>query len=106
MTQVLDIAGASGATYRFRRHQEREELPATAGNVIYVRRDDASWALICCAEIDSLREAFRGWKVAQTVHRATDVFIRLNVSRAKRHEECLDIAEKHEPPMRTLETNL
>lgn len=105
MNQVLDIAGASGASYRFR-HQESEELPATAGNVVYVRRDGSGWTLVCCAEIDSLREAFRGWKQAQAVHQATDVFIRLNVSRAKRHEECLDIVEKHEPPMRKLEADL
>ncbi|MDP3747549.1 MAG: hypothetical protein Q8Q88_10950 [Phenylobacterium sp.] len=102
---MLDIAGASGASYRFRRHQESQELPATAGNVIYVRRDESSWALVCCAEIDSLREAFRGWKEAQVVHQATDVFIRLNVSRAKRREECLDIVEKHQPPIWTLEAD-
>jgi len=106
MNQVLDIAGSSGASYRFRRHQEGEELPATAGNVIYVRREGSSWALVCCAEIDSLREAFRGWKEAQAVHHATDVFIRLNVSRVKRHEERLDIVEKHQPPMFKLEADL
>ncbi len=100
MNQLLDIVGSSGASYRFRRHQESDELPATAGNVLYARQCGATWTLVCCAEIDSLLKTYGGWTEARGVHDATDVYLRLNVSRATRLQEHVDIVEKHDPPMR------
>jgi hypothetical protein len=99
MADVFDVAGASGAVYRFRRHREGEPLPAMAGNVLYVRQDGEAATVICCDEVDSLRDARGRWQEAQAAHGATDIYLRLNVGRTTRRQECDDVVENLRPPM-------
>lgn len=101
LQDIIDIAGKSGAIYRFRRHQDGEALPATAGNYVYVSRNSGEFVLVCCGETHSLTEAYRLWDRARTYFQASEVYLRLNVSRAKRVEECDDIVAEHNPPMKS-----
>lgn len=99
MKDIIDIAGASGALYRFRRHADGAELPATAGNFLYVRRTRQGFDLVCCGESSTLSRASGLWRQAQTDHKATHLFLRLNVASATRRAEHADIVALHQPPL-------
>ncbi|WP_332769461.1 hypothetical protein [Phenylobacterium sp.] len=99
MKDIIDIAGASGALYRFRRHAKGRELPATAGNFLYVRQTRQGFDLICCGETSTLNRAYGLWDQAREDHQTTHVFLRLNVTSATRRLEHADIVALHRPPL-------
>ena len=105
MNEVIDIRGASGEAYRFRLQSEDRPLPATAGNFVYVRAEGEGFALICCGETHSLIHARRLWPHAVSEHQATHLYLRLNVARVRRHEECADIVARHQPVMTSCEAD-
>ena len=57
LKDIIDIAGAGGATYRSRRHAQGRELPATAGNFLYMRQTRQGFDLVCCGETSTLSRA-------------------------------------------------
>src|SRR4051812_39680568 len=86
----IDIPGASGTGYRFRRWPSSGSHPAIAGNFVVVAQktrkvlavgvvDDLSRA---CAELESLP-------------RGAALFTRLNVTRREREAEHADLALQH-----------
>lgn len=95
--QFIDVSGASGATYRFQRVSDPARLPATAGNFIFIRSGPDGDTLVCCGTAHSLALAKSSWKAAVAAHQATDIFVRLNVSRATRASEHEDIVERQNP---------
>jgi len=99
LKDIIDIAGASGAQYRFRRHAKGRELPATAGNFLYVRQTRGGFDLVCCGETSTLSRASGLWDQAQADHQATHLFVRLNVTRVTRRSEHADIVARHQPPL-------
>jgi hypothetical protein len=94
----LDLTGASGSVYRFRRCGDLNELPATAGNFVYLRADPAGDEIVCCGTARSLVRASSAWKAAER-RKATDLYLRLNVSRAVREGEHEDIVAATQPPL-------
>ncbi len=99
---ILDLQGASGAFYRFRRRAEGAHHSAMAGCFAIVRRGERGLELICVGEKADLfgpHTEWPEWRAAQQGHGATDVYTRLNISEAVRREEVADIVERHAPPM-------
>lgn len=97
MKDLLDIEGASGVLYRFRLHDTDRELPATAGNYVFVRGDTSQ--VIGCGESQSLMNAKAPWTQAVAEHGAEKLYLRLNVARASRIGEHEDIVAKHQPAL-------
>lgn len=92
----LDVPGASGAAYRFRRADPRE-LPATAGNLLLVAGEGAARRYLLCGMARSLERA--GPAIHERLAGVGDaaLFIRLNVARAVREAELADIVAAVRP---------
>ncbi|TAJ73380.1 MAG: hypothetical protein EPO51_05095 [Phenylobacterium sp.] len=86
----LDVPGASGAQYRFRR-ATMAELPMTAGNVIAVVGVPAKRRFLLCGAARSLNRAAPQIEAALREARKAQVYIRLNIARAVREAEHADI---------------
>lgn len=92
----LDLVGASGSVYRFRLFNAESELPATAGNFVCVRARPEGHEIVCCGTTRSLLRAGSAWKVAGR-RAETELYLRLNVSRAARDGEHEDIVAAAQP---------
>ncbi|MGA0608427.1 hypothetical protein ACO2Q0_20735 [Phenylobacterium sp. VNQ135] len=90
MSEILDVPGASGARYRFRR-TDLDALPATAGNILVLRPRKAGPELLLCAAVDSLAQARDAAAAALQGAPGAAVYIRLNVGRTARDAEQADI---------------
>lgn len=86
----IDIRGASGTTYRFRRWPEVGAHPPIAGNFALVAW--GSQTLIHLGVLDDLSQAPR---VSDTLAPGADLFTRFNVSRRHREAEHADMAQQH-----------
>lgn len=95
MSDFLDVPGASGAVYRFRRAQVTQ-LPATAGNLLVVTAAKGRRHYHVCAAVQSLGLAAALPPVAERP-RGAQVFIRLNVARTVRQAEHADIVAAVQP---------
>lgn len=96
MQAHLDVSGADGATYRFRRLTELGDLPASAGNFLYVR---GPGVVVYAGECDTLQSCLERWETARLLHAAEAVFVRLNISAAVRRAEQADIVAALNPAM-------
>ena len=96
---LLDLTGASGATYRFRLVEDPGQLPSAAGNFAYVRWRGTAAQVMCCSAVNSLVEASDAWDFAVRSHGVEGLYIRLNVARATRGEEHRDLVARLRPPM-------
>lgn len=90
MKEIVDVPGASGALYRFRR-AELPALPAIAGNLVVVRRRRSGIELLACSPAPSLADACDLVRSTLAAHRGAAVYVRLNVARAVREAEHADI---------------
>jgi acetyl esterase/lipase len=104
LQSILDLPGASGATYRFRRVSDPHQLPASSGNFVYVRWRDAAPQVICCGSVDRLVEATRQWDAAVRAHGVEDLYVRLNIARSIRGDEHQDLTNAIRPPMTWIES--
>lgn len=91
MTAFLDVPGASGARYRFRRADAGGELPVNAGNFVAVTEERNARRYLACGTARSLARAAPAIREALGKGRGAALFIRLNVSRAVRDAEHDDI---------------
>jgi hypothetical protein len=95
VSQFLDLCGASGAVYRFRRARP-DQLPATAGNFALVRRDIRQ--VVCCGAVRSLGDAASAWlRLVNEEQLADSLYIRLNVARNTRLYEHSDLVAALRP---------
>lgn len=99
MKDVIEVQGASGESYRFRRLDHPGAAPATAGNYLYVRWDSRDPVILYFGEADSLSAVHTLWADAQAKHKATDIYVRLNVGREARQRERDDLVERLRPVM-------
>jgi hypothetical protein len=97
MSDFIDLAGSSGALYRFQRVSDLKALPAIAGNFVYVRGAGEGLAVICAGTGESLRVAEQLWTQAVSQHQAEGLFVRKNVSRRSREHEHRDIVGRRAP---------
>jgi hypothetical protein len=97
VSDIIDLRGASGAAYRFRR-ADPAALPATAGNFVYAREEGGELVVLGCGTALSLSAAAGLQRNLVDSHGEADLFIRLNVARAVRQGEHQDIVEHIKPP--------
>jgi hypothetical protein len=99
MKDVIDLQGVSGATYRFRRLDDPAAPPGTAGNFVYARWQRGALVVLFLSEADSLVAIKARWPEAQALHKAVDVYFRLNVAGEVRHREHHDLLPQLQPVM-------
>jgi hypothetical protein len=90
MSEFIDLAGASGTTYRFRQ-VELGDLPATAGNLVVASGAPARPKAWLCAVAPSLSRARPAATEALKAHRDARLYVRLNVARTVREAEHADL---------------
>jgi hypothetical protein len=101
VTRQIEIAGKSGARYRYTPLEEDRFLPSQAANYVIARLTKEGAAVIYAGETDNL--ANQAWREALAKARAdypgAKILTRLNVTRAIREAELGDLIEEHQPPM-------
>lgn len=90
MDDFIDVPGASGAVYRFRR-TTLAELPAMAGNVLVAVGVTARLQVLFCGAARSLARAAPVVAEALNDHPGARLFVRFNVARTVREAEHADI---------------
>jgi len=90
MGDFLDIPGASGTPYRFRRTTPAE-LPAMAGNLLVAVGAAPRLKVIFCGSARSLARAAPTVAEILQANRNAGLFVRLNVARTVREAEHADI---------------
>jgi hypothetical protein len=96
MADFLDVTGASGGAYRFRRVASAE-LPATAGNLLVASGLATPLRILLSASADSLTRTASVVKETLAANPDAGVFIRLNVARAIRDAEYADVVAAVHP---------
>jgi hypothetical protein len=101
LTRQYELAGKSGARYRYSSFEEERFLPPAGANYVIARITAEGPNLIYAGETDNL--ANQSWRAALEKARATysdaAILTRLNVTRAVRDAERNDLIEEHQPPM-------
>ncbi len=92
----LDILGASGASYRYRR-ATLDQLPPTAGNVVAVISEPSKRRFLVCGAARSLNRVRPELEAILQANPSADLFVRLNVARATREAEHADVAAAVQP---------
>lgn len=103
MNDFIDVEGASGGRYRFRLMRNLDELPATAGAFVFVRREAGGVQVVACGSANSLMDVGKLWGRAVEQHQAQGLYVYLSVARRMRTEVRQDIAEKHRPALVSVE---
>src|ERR1700677_4079326 len=71
----IDIVGASGVTYRFRRLRDAQPLSPMGGNYLYGRFEGDHFEVACAGEASNLlRDAHARWAEAVERHFASELF--------------------------------
>ena len=101
VSRQFELAGKSGARYRYSALEEERFLPPAGANFVIARLTKEGATVIFAGETDNL--ANQAWRQALEKARATyadaAVLTRLNVTRAVREAERVDLIEEHQPPM-------
>lgn len=101
MTRQFELAGKSGARYRYTPLEEDRFLPPAGANFVIARLTKDGPSVIYAGETDNL--ANQAWRDTLAKARAdfadAKVLTRLNVTRAIREAERVDLIEQHQPPM-------
>ena len=103
LSRPYEIAGKSGARYRYTPLEEERFLPPAGANFVIAKLTKEGPDLIYAGETDNL--ASQTWRTALEKARASygdaKILTRLNVTRAVREAERVDLIEEHQPPMNT-----
>jgi uncharacterized protein related to proFAR isomerase len=101
LTRQFELAGKSGARYRYSPLEEERFLPPAGANFVIARVTKEGMQVIYAGETDNL--ANQTWRAAlekaRAAHEDAKVLTRLNVTRAVREAERTDLIEEHQPPM-------
>jgi hypothetical protein len=101
LTRQIEIAGKSGARYRYTALEEERILPASGANFIIAQVTQEGPSILFAGETDNLSRA--AWREplarAQEAYGEVNVLMRLNVTRAIRRAEQDDVVEEHHPPL-------
>ena len=102
MTRPIDLAGASGARYRYNPIDENRFLPPAGANYVIAEVSPEGEARVFYAgETDNL--AAQSWRSdlerARQEHERATVLTRLNVTRAVREAERNDLIDAYHPPL-------
>jgi len=101
LTRQIELAGASGARYRYTTIDENRFLPPAGANYVIAEVTSEGPQVVYAGETDNL--ANQTWKgeldKARQKYKDATVLTRLNVTRAVREAERVDIIENYHPPM-------
>lgn len=101
LSRQIELAGKSGARYRYTPLQEERFLPPAGANFVIAKLTKDGATVIYAGETDNL--ANQTWRQALEKARKEDseaaILTRLNVTRAVRKAEQDDLVEEHHPPM-------
>ena len=101
MTRQIDLAGASGARYRYTPIDEERFLPPAGANYVIAELGESGPNVVYAGETDNL--ASQTWRAdlekARRKYTAATVLTRLNVTRAVREAERADLIENYHPPL-------
>lgn len=100
MTDFVDIQGASGTPYRFRR-ADLTELPAMAGNAIVASGASTRLKVSFCGSARSLAQSAPALRQALNAKRGACLYIRLNVARTTRDAVHADLVAGLGPEVHT-----
>lgn len=101
MPRPIELAGKSGARYRYTPLEEERFLPPAGANFVIAELTREGPRVVYAGETDNL--ASQSWR--QTLDKAREtyakakVLTRLNVTRAVREAERIDLIQQHEPPL-------
>ena len=92
MKPFIDLIGASGAAYRFRKAEGG--LSPIGGNFVYVRNVDGMPRVVCCGKTSSIGSVLtkRTWFEDENGQPGDQLYIRLNImgtTRGSEHEDLL-----------------
>jgi hypothetical protein len=96
MSDFVDVPGASGAQYRFRRAVPAE-LPPTAGNLLVATGQTGRLMVLFCGAARSLSKAAPAAAEALKDNHNAHLYVRLNVARTTREAEHQDIVAATAP---------
>jgi uncharacterized protein related to proFAR isomerase len=101
LSRQFEIAGKSGARYRYSPLEEERFLPPAGANYVIARVTREGAQVIYAGETDNL--AHKTWRTAlekaRAAHADAAILTRLNVTRAVREAERSDLIDQHQPPM-------
>lgn len=101
MTSPIELAGKSGALYRYTPLEEARFLPPAGANFVIAQPTPEGVQVVYAGETDNL--AHQTWRpvldAARRAYGDAQVLTRLNVTRAVREAERVDLIEAHSPPM-------
>jgi hypothetical protein len=101
LSRQIELAGKSGARYRYTPLQEERFLPPAGANFVIAKLTKDGATVMYAGETDNL--ANQTWRQAlekaREEHRDAAILTRLNVTRAVRKAEQEDLVEEHHPPM-------
>lgn len=96
MQDFIDLQGASGASYRFRRRAEGASHLPTAGNYVLVQETSTGFKVLTVgASIDL--SLIRPPGKPRANRKPTHLFTRLNIARTVRAFEHQDLVEHYHP---------
>lgn len=100
MSDYIDVQGASGKLYRFRLAPNARPVSAMSGNFAYALESKDGRELLFIGETENLMDgALSRWAEAVRQHKATHLYVRLNISASVRQEELLDMLGANSPVM-------
>lgn len=90
MDDLIDLTGASGTPYRFRK-TDLGDLPAMAGNLVVARIQPGRVEVLLCGAAGSLSQAAPAAAEVLKAHPGAGLYVRLNVARTVRDAEHADL---------------
>jgi len=101
VTRQIDLAGASGARYRYSPIDENRFLPPAGANYVIAELTEEGPKVVYAGETDNL--ASQTWRTdlekARRKYGEATVLTRLNVTRAVREAERRDLIDNYHPPL-------
>ncbi len=100
MNEHIDLPGGSGKLYRYRLTSHGRPSSAMSGTYAYVRDDGGKGEVLFIGDaVNLMNDARSRWDEAVGKHKATHLYVRLNISAAVRQAELEDILEGAKPVM-------
>jgi hypothetical protein len=102
LPRQIELAGASGARYRYTSMEENRFLPPAGANFVIAKVTKEGAEVVFAGETDNLaNQTWRGplEKAREAYGGDTTVLTRLNVTRAVREAERQDLLQQYHPPM-------
>jgi uncharacterized protein related to proFAR isomerase len=101
LTRPIELAGKSGARYRYMPLEEERFLPPAGANFVIAELTREGARVVFAGETDNL--ANQTWRTtlekARQTYSKAKILTRLNVTRAVREAERIDLIEQYEPPL-------